>query len=63
VSAAEACNADPVQSVARNLPYAGALVIGVVAGVLARSPIVAGLAALICASIWGATDRGSNGSR
>jgi hypothetical protein len=63
MSAAKACDADPVQSLARNLPYVGALVVGVLAGVLARSPIVAGPAALICASIWGATDRGSNGSR
>ncbi|MDX6689647.1 MAG: hypothetical protein QOG15_1104 [Solirubrobacteraceae bacterium] len=45
----------------RLLPFVTALLIGVVAGTIADSGIVAGLAALMFAAIWDSVDRGSDG--
>ncbi len=42
------------------LPYGTALIVGVIAGTIAGSPIVAGLGALACASIWASVARRSN---
>jgi hypothetical protein len=42
------------------LPYGTALVVGVIAGTMAGSPVVAGLAALASASLWAAVARRSN---
>ncbi|MEA2217556.1 MAG: hypothetical protein QOJ35_182 [Solirubrobacteraceae bacterium] len=41
----------------RLAPYGAALVVGVIAGAIAHSPIVAGLAALVSASIWAGVER------
>lgn len=39
------------------LPYSVALLVGVIAGTIAGSPVVAGLAALVSASLWAAIAR------
>jgi len=47
----------------RVLPYLTALLVGVLAGTIADSPVVAGLAALVFASIWASFDRRSGSPR
>ena len=42
------------------LPYLTALLVGVLAGTIANSPVVAGLTALVFASIWASFDRRSD---
>lgn len=41
------------------LPYGAALLVGVIAGTIADSPTVAGLAALVFAAVWTGVDRRS----
>lgn len=41
------------------LRYGAALLVGVIAGTLADSPTVAGLAALVFAAVWAGLDRRS----
>ena len=38
------------------LPYSTALLVGVLAGMIAGSPIVAGLAALVTVALWAGLD-------